>query len=85
MNYIKKTTNNQDENEKNLNYLKIPAHSLGNFENTDTTIEKDSSGNDVFCFNGYIDLNEKDLICDKCGKKMHINNTYKTKNVSTKK
>ena len=25
MNYIKKTTNNQDENEKNLNYLKIPA------------------------------------------------------------
>ena len=24
----KKTTNNQDENEKILNYLKIPAHSL---------------------------------------------------------
>ena len=23
MNYIKKTTNNQDVNEKNLNYLKI--------------------------------------------------------------
>lgn len=79
MNYIKKTTNNQDVNEKKSNYLKIPAYSLGNFTNTDTTIEKNSSDNDVFCFNGYIELTEEDLICDKCGKKMHINNTCKTK------
>ena len=69
MNYIKKTTNNQDVNEKKSNYLKIPAYSLGNFTNTDTTIEKNSSDNDVFCFNGYIELTEEDLICDKCGKK----------------
>ena len=40
MNYIKKTTNNQDVNEKKSNYLKIPAYSLGNFTNTDTTIKK---------------------------------------------
>lgn len=72
MNYIKNNKNNQLENES---FLKIPSN-LERFVNTDTTIVNDSSGKQIYSFNGYVLLSDNDLICPICNGKMSYNNSY---------
>lgn len=72
MNYITNNKNNQFENKP---FLKIPSN-LERFVNTDTTIVNDSSGNQIYSFNGYVLLSDDDLICPICNSKMSCNNSY---------
>lgn len=74
-NYKEELNNNQYQKEK---FLKIPSN-LENFINTNTTKGKNNSGHDCYFINGYVELNEDDLICDCCGEKMYINSLNKVK------
>ena len=76
MNYNINEKNNQVNIEEN--FIKIPAH-LERFVNTVTIEGKNNSGHDCYFINGYVELSDDELICDKCGCKMHINDHYEVK------
>ena len=48
------------------------------FHNTETIIEKAKSGRDVFVLLGEVSQHPSDIVCPKCGCKMHIHGSYPT-------
>ena len=57
--------------------LLVPSGLLG-FHNTETIIEKAKSGRDVFVLLGEVSQHPSDIVCPKCGCKMHIHGSYPT-------
>ena len=74
MNYNVNEDKNQLENKENMCSLHIPCY-LNGFNNTDTIIKINSLGKEVYYFHGNIPLSDEERICDRCGCKMHINDT----------
>ena len=71
MQYIRTEANGQLAFAESTDYLKIPSTLYG-FRNTTTEVAEAVSGRRVFCFHGQMDISAEELICPKCGKKMHI-------------
>ena len=71
MDYIRTNENGQLVFEESTEYLQIPSCLYG-FHNTETVIGKAASGRTVYCFQGELDLPERERRC-KCGKRLHIN------------
>ncbi len=56
-------------------FLFIPS-SLQGFTNTNTKCERINETRNLYKFNGILTINDSDYICNKCGHKMHINNSH---------
>lgn len=61
-------------------YLTIPSE-LEGFNNTTTETHHTISGRVVWCFNGTLDLSDKDRRCPECGAQMHINSHNRGKQI----
>lgn len=75
MNYTPNTIKNASLEIADL--LFIP-HKLLNFLNNASSLEKTVSGRYIYCFQGTLVFEEKDLLCPDCGAKMHIHDVYQT-------
>ncbi|MEF9966916.1 MAG: hypothetical protein RR766_00265, partial [Longicatena sp.] len=74
MNYIQHQINVQPISTNNFNnHLHIPSLLTG-FTNTNTHTKKTKSNRTVYCFEGQLDIDETDRICE-CGCKTHKNGT----------
>lgn len=72
MQYIRTEADGQLAFTESTEFLKIPCCLYG-FHNTDTTVHEAASGRTVFCYHGILDISPEELICPKCGAKMHVN------------
>ena len=79
MDYIRTDANGQLVFEQSTEFLHIPCCLYG-FHNTETLVGKAASGRTVYCFQGKLDLPEKERRC-KCGKRMHL---FKTEDIVRK-
>ena len=73
MDYIRTKQNEQHIFTESSGFLLLPS-CLSGFQNTETTVETAVSGRTVYLHIGYADISDDDLICPKCGAKMHRNN-----------
>ena len=71
MDYIRSDEKGQLVFEQSTEFLQIPSCLFG-FHNTETIVGKAASGRTVYCFQGNLDLTERERRCE-CGKRMHIN------------
>ena len=83
MNYTQKSKIKQDSATKNIvsdawiGIIMLPSRLVG-FTNYETTIEKTTSGRDMYLFRGDLQLSEDDATCPECGSKMHVHGSYES-------
>ena len=72
MQYIRPEADRQLTFSKSTEFLMIPCCLYG-FHNAETTVHEAASGRTVFCYHGTLDIPPEELVCPKCGTKMHVN------------
>lgn len=72
MQYIRTEADGQLAFEESSGFLKIPCCLYG-FQNTESSVHEAVSGRTVFCFHGTLAIPPEELVCPKCGAKMHVN------------
>jgi hypothetical protein len=72
MQYIRPEADGQLTFAESTGFLMIPCCLYG-FHNTETTVHETVSGRRVFCYHGVLDISLEELVCPKCGSRMHVN------------
>ena len=72
MQYIRPEADGQLTFAETTEFLMIPCCLYG-FHNTETTVHETVSGRRVFCYHGVLDISLEELVCPKCGSRMHVN------------
>lgn len=72
MQYIRPEADGQLIFAESTEFLRIPCCLYG-FHNTETTVHETVFGRRVFCYHGVLDISPEELVCPKCGSRMHVN------------